>query len=397
MCPCGPVAAVERAGERGCPQRRGEDSCGRVRAPSVRRVPIRLLPTPCRRPTSPLAFLVALALLVVLASVGAPPRAVAGVPPGPAPDPRPTAVVALGDSAASGEGAGGYEAGTRGEGGNWCHRSPAAYVHRSALAEIGVNLACSGAGAEHVGFGAAVHHTEGSQARRLVEVARRQRVLAVTLQVGANDEPDLSGVAVACIRAFLDLREPGCRTTVGPGWAGRLAAVAPRIEAAARDVRAAMTEAGYAPTDYAFVLLSYAAPGSEAMPVWHGVQGCPYSRPDAGWARTVAFPQLAATIGAVAERVGARFLDLARLAEGREACTGPLRDEWQRRLTVDPRTLVQGALDTAGRHLFQESFHPTAAAHTAIAGCLREFLGGGAARASCVPGRDGAAHPEVAA
>ncbi|MCE0762215.1 GDSL-type esterase/lipase family protein [Pseudonocardia kujensis] len=351
-------------------------------------MPTRLLPVPCRR------ALPVLALLLAFAATGAgTPALAAGVPP----DPRPTAVVALGDSAASGEGTGGYEAGTRGEGGNWCHRSPAAYVHRSALAEVAVDLACSGAGAEHVAFGTAVHHTEGSQAQRLVEVARRHRVLAVTLQVGANDEPDLSGVAVACIRAFLDLREPGCRTTVGPGWADRLAAVAPRIEAAARDVRAAMSEAGYLPDGYAFVLLSYAAPGSETMPAWHGLQGCPYSRPDAGWARTVAFPQLAATIGAVAERVGARFLDLTRLAEGREACTGPLRDEWQRRLTVDPRTLVQGALDTAGRHLFQESFHPTAAAHTAIAGCLREFVGGTAARAACVPGRDGTAHPEGAA
>jgi lysophospholipase L1-like esterase len=352
-------------------------------------VPTRLLPAPSRRRAFPVV-----ALVVVLASVGAaPPALAAGVPP----DPRPTAVVALGDSAASGEGAGGYEEGTRGEGGNWCHRSPAAYAHRSALAEVAVNLACSGAGAEHVAFGAAVHHTEASQAQRLVEIARRHRVRAVTLQVGANDEPDLSGVAVACIRAFLDLREPGCRTTVGPGWGDRLAAVAPRIEAAAQDVRGAMAQAGYRPADYAFVLLSYAAPGSEAMPVWHGVQGCPYSRPDAGWTRTVAFPQLAAMIGAVAERVGARFLDLTRLAEGREACAGPLRDEWQRRLTVDPRTLVQGALDTAGLHLFQESFHPTAAAHTAIAGCLREFVGGTAARAACVPGRDGAAHPEVAA
>ena len=43
----------------------------------------------------------------------------------------PTTVVALGDSAVSGEGAGDYEPGTRGEGGNWCHRSAHAYVHGS--------------------------------------------------------------------------------------------------------------------------------------------------------------------------------------------------------------------------------------------------------------------------
>jgi hypothetical protein len=242
-----------------------------------------------------------------------------------------------------------------------------------------------------------VQHTEGSQAARLTEIARRNRVVAVTLQVGANDEPDLSGVAVACIRAFLDLRAPGCRFSLGPGWDARLAAVTPRLEAAVRDVRAAMTAAGYADGDYPLVLLSYAAPGSEAMPAWHGVQGCPYSRPDAAWARTEAFPRLAAAIGRVAERTGARFLDLTRVAEGREACTGAGRDEWQRRLAVDTRALVQGTLDAAAMRLFQESFHPTAAAHTAIAGCLSEFVSSGAPRAACVPGRDGRAHPEVAA
>jgi lysophospholipase L1-like esterase len=343
------------------------------------------------------ARLVVVVLLCATTVMLVSPRAVAGVA-APPPDPdRPTAVVALGDSAASGEGAGGYEAGTRGEGGNWCHRSPAAYVHRTTLADVGIDLACSGAGSAHVGFGSAMQYTEGSQARRLAEVARTYRVRAVTLQIGANDEPDLSGVAVDCIRAFVSPGVPGCRTTVGPAWAARLAAAAPRIEAAARDVRSAMASAGYGLGDYAFVLLSYAAMGTEAMAAWHVAQGCPFSRPDAAWARTVAFPQLAAMIGEVAARVGARFLDLTRTAEGREACTGPLRDEWQRRLTVDPRTLVQRIDDPAVLHLFQESFHPTAAGHTAVAACLTEFVRSGAARAGCVPGRDGLAHPEVRA
>jgi hypothetical protein len=337
------------------------------------------------------------ALTVGAAALGAAPftgRAHAAVPPD---DPRPPVVVALGDSAASGEGTGDYEPGTRGEGGNHCHRSPAAYVHRTTLAARGVNLACSGADTAQVGSGGGVRYTERSQTVRLTEVARGHRVVAVTVQVGANDEPDLSGTAVACIRAFVDPREPGCRTSLGPVWAARVAAVGPRVEGVVRDVRAAMAAAGYADPDYALVLLSYAAPGSESMPAWHGVQGCPYSRPDARWARTEAFPALAATIGTAAARTGARFLDLTRAAEGREACTGAPRDEWQRRLSVDPGALVAGTLGAAGMRLFQESFHPTAAAHTAIAGCLSEFVRSDAARAACVPARDGLVHPEVAA
>ncbi|WP_344412394.1 GDSL-type esterase/lipase family protein [Pseudonocardia ailaonensis] len=322
---------------------------------------------------------------------------VVGLPSWAAADPLPSAVVALGDSAASGEGAGDYLPGTRGEGGDWCHRSPAAYVHRTGLADVGIDLACSGAGSTHVGFGGPAHHTEGSQAARLVEVARSHRVPVVTLQVGANDEPDLSGTAVACIRAFIEPVGPPCRETVGRVWADRLAAMEPRVEAAARDVRAAMREAGYPDDGYALVLLSYAAPGTEAMPLWHAFQGCPYSRPDAGWARTVAFPPLAAAIERVAGRVGARFLDLTRIAEGREACTGPLRDEWQRRLTVDPGSLVRGTLDARALHVFQESFHPTAAGHAAIGACLAGFVRSGAQRGACVPEPDGSAHAEVRA
>ncbi|MBO0878381.1 MAG: hypothetical protein J2P19_33850, partial [Pseudonocardia sp.] len=55
---------------------------------------------------------------------------------------RPTA---LGDSSASGEGAGDHEPGTRGERGGWCHRSSHAYIRRTGLASTSVNLACSGA------------------------------------------------------------------------------------------------------------------------------------------------------------------------------------------------------------------------------------------------------------
>jgi lysophospholipase L1-like esterase len=65
-------------------------------------------------------------------------------------DDRPTAIVSLGDSAISGEGAGNYEPGTRGENGNWCHRSANALVHRTTVANRTINLACSGADSANV-------------------------------------------------------------------------------------------------------------------------------------------------------------------------------------------------------------------------------------------------------
>ena len=313
------------------------------------------------------------------------------------PPAAPTTVVALGDSAASGEGAGDYEPGTRGEAGNWCHRSAHAYVHRLGVTDGSVNLACSGARAADVARGGGGRYGEGSQAQRLGVLAGQVRVTAVVLQVGGNDDPALVPTGIACIRAFLDPAVPGCRDTVGPQWPARLAAMAPKVEAAVADVRAAMRGAGYTDTDYTLVLASYAAPWTERMIGVPAAQGCPYSRPDAAWARTVAFPQLSQTLRRVAADAGVRFLDLSRATEGREACSRVLADEeWQRRLTVDPNALVYGGLDAFGIHLAQESFHPSAAGHAELGRCVGEFLRAGDPTAACRVGADGHLHATAA-
>jgi len=338
------------------------------------------VPLPRRLPVICGLAAAALTLLV-------PPATAAPLPSGPA------TVAALGDSAISGEGAGDYEPGTRGESGNWCHRSAHAYVHRLGVAERSVNLACSGARAADVAAGGPGRYGEGSQAERLCALAQQARVTAVVLQVGGNDDPALVATGIACIRAFLDPAVPGCRDTVGPQWATRLAAMAPKVSAAVADVRAAMRGSGYADTDYTLVLASYAPPVTERMIGVPAAQGCPYSRADAGWARTVAFPQLSETLREVAESSGVRFLDLSRAAEGHEACSQVLADdEWQRRLTVDPNALVYGGLDALGVHLAQESFHPSAAGHAELGRCVGEFLRGPVAAAACRVGADGHLH-----
>ena len=154
-----------------------------------------------------------------------------------------------------------------------------------------------------------------------------------------------------------------------------------------------MRGSGYADTDYTLVLASYASPVTERMAGVPAAQGCPYSRADAGWARTVAFPQLSETLREVAAGTGVRFLDLSRAAEGHEACSQVLADdEWQRRLTVDPNALVYGGLDTLGVHLAQESFHPSAAGHSELGRCAGEFLRSAAAQAACRVGADGRLH-----
>lgn len=334
----------------------------------------------------------------MLATLAALAAALLGAVPAAAQPGSTPAVVVLGDSAASGDGAGDYEDGTRGENGNWCHRSAHAYVHRTGLAPESVNLACSGAKAADVAFGSGKHYTERSQAQRLVDVAKRYRVATVVLQVGANDDAALNATGIACIRAFLDPTTPPCRETLGPDLGDRIAATAPKVEAAARDVRAAMRKAGYTDTGYQLVIVSYAAPVTEHMLPLQAPQGCPFSKADAGWGRTVAFPQVSAMLGGVAERAGARFLDLVRATEGYEACTHPLaNDEWQRRVTVDPEALVHGGLDAFGFHLAQESFHPRAIAHAEMGRCLGDFVRAAAPAAACIAGKDGKVHLEIGA
>ena len=299
---------------------------------------------------------------------------------------RQAAVVVLGDSAASGEGAGDYEAGTRGEHGDWCHRSPHAYIHLTGLAPVAIDLACSGANAADIDAGGS-QYGEPAQSTQLAGVARRYRVTTVVLQVGANDAAALVDTGVACIKAFLDVLVPPCRQTVGPLVAQRMASTAAAVERAVGDVRGAMRRAGYADGAWRLVLASYAAPVTGRMIALAGLRGCPYSRADAEWGRTTLFPALSTALRGVATRTGAAFLDLDRATEGREACTheDPGQD-WQRRVTVDPHALAFGGLDAVGFHLAQESFHPTAAAHAAIGACLGAFVRSGAATGACLPG-----------
>lgn len=312
-----------------------------------------------------------------------------GVTAAAAPAARPSAIVAMGDSAAAGEGAGDYEPGTRGEQGNWCHRSVNAYIHRARLASTSVNLACSGATSAHVGFGPRRNYTEGSQARRLVEVARGYRVTTVVAQLGANDDPGFGDAVVRCVAVFLNPALPDCSVALDEQWPGRLAAMAPKAERALSDVRAAMRQAGYRDEDYVLVLASYPSPVTESMTRAHAL-GCPFRRADAHWGRTVAVPKLSEALAGVADRVGARFLDLSRATEGHEACTDA-EPEWQRRLTVNPRAFVDGGL-AAVDHLAQESFHPNAEGHGQLAGCLTEFVRADAASGRCLVGSDGRLH-----
>lgn len=311
------------------------------------------------------------------------------------PDTRPQAIVALGDSTVSGEGAGDYSPGTRGQNGNFCHRSANAMVYRVVLPGVTerINLACSGADAADIGFTRPNRSPGSAQAERLRQVAMRYRVWAVVVAVGANDDPHFADTMLRCIQAWARPSGPSCSAVLAPQWPQRLDAMTPRVAAALADIRTAMRGAGYLDGDYDLVLQSYPSPLTEdIVPRLRDLSGCPFRIEDLAWVRTAAVPQLAAALRRVAERGNARFLDLSQAAQGHEACSSPGAPgrEWINRLRVDFELLRR---EETGQRALAESFHPNATGHARIAGCLQEFLPGGQREATCIVDGDGVLRP----
>ena len=306
----------------------------------------------------------------------------------------PLTIVALGDSTASGEGAGGYTADTNGLNGNWCHRSPNATVYKTKVSGIdaAVDLACSGAPAAQVALGDIKQWTESSQTQRLGELTKTHRVAAVVVAVGANDDPHFSALVTNCVKAWFNVSGAPCSEQIKRGWQARVDAMVPKVVNALGDVKKVLADAGYIPADYQLVVQSYAAPiGPDIPENLRNLNGCPFRTEDLQWVGHDAVTVLAAGIRQAATQAGARFLDLSRAGIGHESCSGGAdpTSEWFSRLTLQLQDL--GQLDRAS-HASQESFHPNANGHAEFARCLSEFLGASDGNAACLSGADGKLH-----
>src|SRR5215217_6738463 len=135
---------------------------------------------------------------------------------------RESAVVAMGDSAMSGESAGDYEPGTD-QPGNYCHRSLDALIHETAIpgASATLNLACSGATSANLRIGGPGQYGEPSQSEKLRAAATTYRVRLIVVEVGTNDDPHFARVATHCVSAYV-LQTAGCRFIHGPSWAAEV-------------------------------------------------------------------------------------------------------------------------------------------------------------------------------
>ncbi|MGW5847241.1 GDSL-type esterase/lipase family protein [Streptomyces sp. NPDC055254] len=317
----------------------------------------------------------------------------------------PTAVVSLGDSYISGE-AGrwkgnsltdtGSRAGTDrgwvsgsvydpgkvyGSTAGGCHRSDSAEVRSAGpIADVAVNLACSGATAQNVfraANGGTAFKGEAPQADRLATVAASHDVKVIALSVGGNDL-GFAEIIKDCAYDFI-IWNSYCYDDQQYGVDQKIDAVMADVGKSVDEVRAVMRGAGYTDSSYRIVLQSYPSPiprGTEnryTQSDWSRLNtgGCPFWNRDSDWARDSLVPQLANRLKGVAAAKGVQFLDLRDMLQGREVCaraskqvsaTAPASaktSEWARWIDSS---------ETQG--LIQESMHPNHFGQLAAGRCL---------------------------
>lgn len=309
---------------------------------------------------------------------------------------RPTAVVAVGDSFASGEGAGSYEPATD-RPSNHCHRSANSQVHQAVIPGIDarISIGCSGATTEDVRLGGTSRYGEQPQAERLRGIARDYQVKAVVLTIGMNNI-GFANLVIDCIRAYF-LLGPRCQDSWADRVTSSLAAGAPKVAQDIADIRTVMREAGYADRDYQLVVQSYSSPFAveNRYSLTKAFHGCPFRTDDTRWARETLVPQIGRTISAEAAAAGARFLDLSPALNGREVCAAGLThsQEWANGVFVDLTQLRSGLAE----NLVTQSAHPNARGHAQLARCLTAFYALTAQSARCERGPDGNLAPVLGA
>ncbi|MFI5761252.1 hypothetical protein ACIA8F_09920 [Streptomyces sp. NPDC051563] len=317
----------------------------------------------------------------------------------------PTAVVSLGDSYISGE-AGRWKGNSLTNSGNrtgtdraWvsgssydpakvygataggCHRSDSAEVKSAGpVADVAINLACSGAVSQNVfraSNGGVAFKGEAPQADQLAAVAASNNVKVIALSIGGNDL-GFADIIKECAYDFV-LWGSYCYDDQQEGVDAKIDGVMAGVGKSVDEVRAVMRGAGYADSSYRIVLQSYPSPiprGAEnryTQSDWSRLNtgGCPFWNRDSDWARDSLVPQIAGRLKAVAAAKGAQFLDLKDMMQGREVCAKASKQvttaapasaktsEWARWIDSS---------ETQG--LVQESMHPNYFGQLAAGRCL---------------------------
>jgi hypothetical protein len=284
---------------------------------------------------------------------------------------------------------------------NGCHRSDVAEIRSATLpVDEEINLSCSGAQTRNIfraSRGGEGQNGEPPQADQLAVVARQRRVRLVALSIGGNDLGFASLVS-ACLQAYVSAQPP-CGPSQQRAVDARFARAMAGVSKAIDEVRAVMSAAGYARSDYRVVLQSYpsAIPRGPEIRVPEAdrnrrtnVDGCPFYDADASWGRDRLVPLIANGLKFTAADRGVGFMDLRDFLQGHEFCSRSTRlatplspptaetSDWARFLNIS-------AVQTQGQ--LQETFHPNAYAQRALGRCLTLFAArSGNAACTTTPG-----------
>ncbi|MFF5933024.1 GDSL-type esterase/lipase family protein [Streptomyces sp. NPDC012508] len=330
----------------------------------------------------------------------------AGVSPaGAAQGAGPTAVVSMGDSYISGE-AGRWQGNSLTTSGsrngtdrawtgsaydpsrvygataaNGCHRSDSAEVRSAGgIASALVNLACSGATTRNVfraSNGGVAYKGEAPQADQLAAVAASHDVETIVLSIGGNDL-GFADIIRSCATDYI-VWYSYCHDDQQAAVDAKIDTVMANVGKSVDEIRAVMSGAGYAASDYRIVLQSYPSPIPRASENRYGESGwsrtntggCPFWNLDSDWARDTLVPQVSQRLKGVAANKGAQFMDLRDMLQGREVCAKTSKlvsatvpasaatSEWAR--WIDPNE-TQGPI--------QENVHPNHYGQLALGRCL---------------------------
>jgi hypothetical protein len=352
------------------------------------------------------------------------------------------AIVALGDSAISGEagrwagntnnsssrvdalGSTAYWDATGGEAIRGCHRSKAAEVHIGGAFKS-ANLACSGARTSTNAGGSDFKpgidfYSDSSgrvgQALALQRYAAGNNVRAVTLLIGANNY-GFADIVQACVTDWL----------TSPSWwpnycnddsgirsrftAARIATETANVTGAMLNVRQAMRTAGYADSQWTLLVQTYSSPiprGSGFRYPQTGftrqtIGGCGVWNRDADWANDTVVTTFNTTLRNAAASSGltnAKIVDMTNALVGRRLCentVGLLEERgiasWTSTGAVDQTEWVSQIRTVTAifpPYQIQEDGHPSYWGQLALRNCLRQAFNGGTPRGgTCTIGGTG--------
>jgi hypothetical protein len=354
---------------------------------------------------------------------------------------RADTVVALGDSAISGE-AGRWAGNTNGASSRidalgssayndvpgaesipGCHRSKSAEVHIGGDV-TSVNLACSGArtysrvsdgkfkpGIDFYSSGA---NQGQALALQTYAAAHPNEVKAVVVLIGANDY-GFADIVQTCVTDWL----------TSPSWwknycqddsgmtamfsQANINAITLSVRNAFSNVKTAMKNAGYLPTQYKLLAQTYSAPLPTSSGFRYGetgftrqtIGGCGVWNSDANWARNTVVNTLNTTVrNAVSVFGDVPILDMVNALNGRKLCentVGLLEEKgvatWRDAGAADKSEWVHQirTLTTLfPPYQLQEDAHPNYWGQLALRNCFRQAYNAGAPRGgSCTRERNG--------